>query len=107
MAGTKQSCKSDIKEQIREYLKREKEKKKEPPSQSAIYLEALRQVEEVVYEDYVGSIPFTNNFEKKMSQMPTSMDGNITLFVQANVDATNCAFLVLSDSIVDSKAKGI
>ena len=42
LAGTKQSHESDIKEQVREYLKREKEKKKETPSQYAVYLEALR-----------------------------------------------------------------
>ena len=60
---TKQSCKSVIKEQIREQLKREKEKKKESPSRSAQSLEALRQAQEIVYKDYVDSIPFTNNFD--------------------------------------------
>ena len=88
-------------------MKREKEKKKEPSSLSAVYLEALRQAQEVVYKDYVGSIPFTNNFEKKMSQMLTSKDGNIDLFVQLNLDATNRGSSVLWDSVVDSKAKGI
>ena len=65
LAGPKQSCGSDIKEHVREHLKWEKEKKKEPPSQSAVYLEAIRQAQEVVYKEYVGSIPFTNNFEKR------------------------------------------
>ena len=38
LVGTKQSRKSDIKEQVRKHLKREKEKKNESPSQSAIYI---------------------------------------------------------------------
>ena len=107
LAGTKQSRKSDIKEQVREHLKRKKEKKKKPPSRFAVYLKALGQDQEVVYKDYVDRIPFTNNFEKKMSQMPTFEDGNVSLFVQPNVDATNCDSLVLRDSIVDSRVKGI
>ena len=41
LAGPKQSCRSDIKEQIREHLKREKEKKKEPPSRSAYILKQM------------------------------------------------------------------
>ena len=55
-----------MKEQVREHLERElaKKKNKEPPSRSALYLEAVRQAQEVVYKEYVASIPFTNNFEK-------------------------------------------
>ena len=65
LAGPKQFRGSDIMEQVKEHLKREKEKKMEPPSRFAVYLEADRQAQEVVYKEYVGSIPFTNNFEKK------------------------------------------
>ena len=67
LAGQNQSRKSDIKEQVRAHLEREleKKKKKEPPSQTALYLEAIRQAQEVIYKEYVASIPFTNNFEKK------------------------------------------
>ena len=55
-----------MKEQVREHLERElaKKKNKEPPSRSALYLEAVRQAQEVVYKEYVASISFTNNFEK-------------------------------------------
>ena len=55
-----------MKEQVREHLEREltKKKNKELLSQSVLYLEAVRQVQEVVYKEYVASIPFTNNFEK-------------------------------------------
>ena len=65
-AGQKQSRGVGMKEQVREHLERElaKKKNKEPPSRSALYLEALRQAQEVVYKEYVSSIPFTNNFEK-------------------------------------------
>ena len=45
--------------------------------------------------------------KKKMSQMSTSEDGNIAFFVQTNMDATNCISLVLQNSVVDSRAKGI
>ena len=67
LAGQKQSRGVDIKEQVRAHLERElaKKKNKEPPSRSALYLEAVRQAQEVVYKEYVASIPFTNNFEKK------------------------------------------
>ena len=85
----------------------EKKKKKEPPPRSALYLEAVRQAQEVVYKEYVASIPFTNNFEKKISQVPTSKDGNVAFFVQPNVDATNRGSLVQRDSVVDSRVKGI
>ena len=66
MAGQKQFRGVGIKEQVREYLERElaKKKNKEPPSRSALYLKAIRQAQEVVYKEYVASIPFTNNFEK-------------------------------------------
>ena len=66
LAGQKQSRGVGIKEQVREHLERElaKKKNKEPPSQSVLYLEAVRQAQEVVYKEYVASIPFTNNFEK-------------------------------------------
>ena len=66
LAGQRQSCGGGMKEQVREHLERElaKKKNKEPPSRSALYLEAVRQVQEVVYKEYVASIPFTNNFEK-------------------------------------------
>ena len=69
LAGQRQSRKLGMKEQVREHWERElaKKKNKEPPSQSALYLEAIRQAQEVVYKEYVTSIPFTNNFEKKMS----------------------------------------
>ena len=87
--------------------KTEKKKKKESLPPSAIYLEALRQAQEVVYEEYDSSIPFTNNFEKKMFQMPTSEDGNVAFFVEPNVDATSRGSSLLRDSVVDSKAKGI
>ena len=55
-----------MKEHVREHLERElaKKKNKEPPSRSALYLEAVRQAQEVNYKEYVASIPFTNNFEK-------------------------------------------
>ena len=45
LAGQKQSHGVGIKEQVREHLERElaKKKNKEPPSQSALYLEAVRQ----------------------------------------------------------------
>ena len=109
MARPKQSRGSDIKEQVRAHLEREleKKKKKEPPSRSALYLEVVRQAQEVIYKEYVASIPFTNNFEKKMSQMLMSEDGNIAFFVQPNVDATNCGSSVHQDLVVDSRAKGI
>ena len=109
LAEQKQSHGSDIKEQIRAHLEREleKKKKKEPSSRSALYLKAVRQAQEVVYKEYVASIPFTNNFEKKMSQMPTYEDGNVAFFVQPNVDATNCGSLVRRDSVVNSRAKGL
>ena len=96
LAGQKQSRGSDIKEHIRAHLERElkKKKKKEPPSRSVLYLEATRQAQEVIYKEYVASIPFTKNFEKKMSQMPTSEDGNVASFVQPNRDATNRGSLV-------------
>ena len=66
MAGQKQSHGVGIKEQVREHLERELAKKnnKEPPSRSVLYLEAVRQAQEVVHKEYVASIPFTNNFEK-------------------------------------------
>ena len=66
LAGQKQSRGVDIREQVRAHLERElaKKKNKEPPSQSALYLEAVRQAQEVIYKEYVASIPFTNNFEK-------------------------------------------
>ena len=65
-ARQKQSCGVDIKERIRAHLERElaKKKNKETPSRSALYFEAVRQAQEVVYKEYVASIPFTNNFEK-------------------------------------------
>ena len=49
-----------------EHLERElaKKKNKEPPSRSVLYLEAVRQAQEVVYKEYVARIPFTNKFEK-------------------------------------------
>ena len=107
LEGPMQSRRSDIKEHVRKHLKWEKEKKKEPPSQSAVYLEAIKQAQEVVYKEYVGSFPFTNNFEKKLSQLPTSEDGKVAFFVQPNVDATNRGSLVFRDLVVDSRAKGI
>ena len=66
LAGQRQSRGLGMKEHIREHLERElaKKKNKEPPSRSALYLEAVRQAQEVVYKEYVASIPFTNNFEK-------------------------------------------
>ena len=66
LAGQKQSRGVGMKEQVREHLERElaKKKNKEPPSRSVLYLEAVRQAQEVVYKEYVASIPFTNNFEK-------------------------------------------
>ena len=66
LAGQKQSRGVGMKEQVREHLERELAKKKnnEPPSQSALYLQAVRQAQEVVYKEYVASIPFTNNLEK-------------------------------------------
>ena len=67
LAGQKHSLGVDIKEQVRAYLERELAKKmnKEPPSRSMLYFEAIRQAQEDVYKEYVASIPFTNNFEKK------------------------------------------
>ena len=67
LAGQKQSHGVGIKEQVREHLEKElaKKKNKEPPSRSALYLEAIRQAQEVLYKEYVANIPFTNNFEKK------------------------------------------
>ena len=66
LARQRQSHGVGMKEQVREHLERElaKKKNKEPPSRSALYLEAVRQAQEVVYKEYVTSIPFTNNFEK-------------------------------------------
>ena len=66
LAGQKQTRGVDIKEQVRAHLERKlaKKKNKEPPSRSALYLKAVRQAQEVVYKEYVPSIPFTNNFEK-------------------------------------------
>ena len=66
MAGQKQSRAGGMKEQVREHLERElaKKKNKEPPSRSALYLEAIRQAQEVINKEYVASISFTNNFEK-------------------------------------------
>ena len=66
LARQKQSRGVGMKEQVREHLERELAKKKnnEPPSQSALYLQAVRQAQEVVYKEYVASIPFTNNLEK-------------------------------------------
>ena len=66
LAGHRQSRRVGMKEQVREHLERElaKKKNKEPPSRSVLYLEAVRQAQEVVYKEYVASIPFTNNFEK-------------------------------------------
>ena len=66
LAGQRQSHGVGMKEQVREHLERElaKKKNKEPPSRSALYLVAVRQAQEVVYKEYVASIPFTNNFEK-------------------------------------------
>ena len=66
LAGQRQSRGVGMKEHVREHLERElaKKKNKEPPSQSALYLQAVRQAQEVVYKEYVASIPFTNNFEK-------------------------------------------
>ena len=45
--------------------------------------------------------------KNKISQMPTSKDGNVALFVQPNVDATNSDSSVVRDLVVDSRAKGI
>ena len=69
LAGQKQSRGGGMKEQVRDHLERElaKKKNKEPPSRSALYLEAVRQAQKVVYKEYVASIPYTNNFEKTMS----------------------------------------
>ena len=66
LAGQKQSRGGGMKEQVRDHLERELAKKtnKEPPSRSVLYLEVVRQAQEVVYKEYVASIPFTNNFEK-------------------------------------------
>ena len=66
LAGQRQLRGVGMKEQVREHLERElaKKKNKEPPSRSALYLEAVRQAQKVVYKEYVASIPFTNNFEK-------------------------------------------
>ena len=66
LAGQKQSFGIGMKEQVKEHLERElaKKKNKEPPSRSALYLEADRQAQEVVYKEYVARILFTNNFEK-------------------------------------------
>ena len=66
MVGQKQIRGVDIKEQVKAHLERElaMKKNKEPPSRSALYLEVVRQAQEVVYKEYVPSIPFTNNFEK-------------------------------------------
>ena len=67
LARQKQSRGVGIKKQVREHLERELAKKmnKEPPSRSLLYLEAVRQAQEVIYKEYVASIPFINNFEKK------------------------------------------
>ena len=64
LAGQRQSRGVGMKEQVREHLERElaKKKNKEPPSRSALYFEVVRQAQEVVYKEYVTSIPFTNNF---------------------------------------------
>ena len=45
LAGQKQSRGGGMKEQVRDHLERElaKKKNKEPPSRSALYLEAVRQ----------------------------------------------------------------
>ena len=66
LVGQKQSRGVGIKEQVREHFEKElaKKKNKEPSSRSALYLKAVRQAQEVVYKEYVTSIPFTNNFEK-------------------------------------------
>ena len=66
LVGQRQSRRVGMKEQVREHLERElaKKKNKEPPSRSVLYLAAVRQAQEVVYKEYVASIPFTNNFEK-------------------------------------------
>ena len=66
LARQRQSRGVGMKEQVREHLERElvKKKNKEPPSRSALYLAAVRQAQEVVYKEYVASIPFTNNVEK-------------------------------------------
>ena len=66
LARQKRSRGGGMKEHVRDHLERElaKKKNKEPPSRSALYLEAVRQAQEVVYKEYVASIPFTNNFEK-------------------------------------------
>ena len=109
LAKQMQSRGGGMKEQVRDHLERElaKNKNKEPPSRSALYLEAVRQAQEVVYKEYVASIPFTNNFEK--NNVPDSMsdDANVPFFVQPNVDATNRGSSVRRDSVVDSRAKGI
>ena len=91
------------------HLERElaKKKNKEPPSQSALYLEAVRQAQEVVYKEYVASIPLLIILKKTVSQMPMSDDANLPFFVQPNVDATNRGSSVRRDSVVDSRAKGI
>ena len=66
LAGQRQSHGVGMKNQVKEHLERElaKKKNKETPSRSALYLQAVRQAQEVVYKEYVTSIPFTNNFEK-------------------------------------------
>ena len=66
LARQRQSRGVGMKEQVREHLERElaKKKNKEPPSRSVLYLQAVRQAQEVIYKEYVASIPFTNNFEK-------------------------------------------
>ncbi len=64
VAGTKTSCHSvSIRDQVREHMFQQRNY--QPPSRSAKHLEAVRQAHEFVYKDYVGSIPFTNNFEIK------------------------------------------
>jgi hypothetical protein len=65
----------DIREQVREHLFREKYYQE--PSRNAKYIEAVRQAHEIVYEDYVDSISFTNNFDKNIHQMRTSKDENL------------------------------
>ena len=66
LAGQRQSRVVGMKEQVRKHLERElaKKKNKETPSRSALYLEVVKQALEVIYKEYVASIPFTNNFEK-------------------------------------------
>ena len=66
LARQKQTRRVDIKEHVRAHLERElaKKKNKESSSRSALYLEAVRQAQDVVHKEYVPSIPFTTNFEK-------------------------------------------